>query len=51
VNATGVWPTPHVAFLSVEAIRDLRFRAAEEAGRVLSGAAPRYAVAPEVLAS
>jgi phosphoglycerate dehydrogenase-like enzyme len=51
VHAPGVWPTPHVAFLSVEAIRDLRFRAAEEASRVLSGDAPRYAVTPEVIAS
>lgn len=41
----NVWPTPHVAWLSDAAIVDLRHRAAEEAGRVLRGEAPRYAVA------
>jgi D-3-phosphoglycerate dehydrogenase len=40
-----VWPTPHVAFLSVESVIDLRRRAAEEAGRVLTGAAPLHPVA------
>jgi D-3-phosphoglycerate dehydrogenase len=39
-----VWPTPHVAYLSAEAVVDLRTRAAEEAARVLGGAAPRYAI-------
>jgi D-3-phosphoglycerate dehydrogenase len=39
-----VWPTPHVAFLSEESIVDLRRRAAEEAGRVLTGAPPQHPV-------
>lgn len=40
-----VWPTPHVAFLSVEAVVDLRLRAAEEASLVLQGKMPRNPVA------
>lgn len=39
-----VWPTPHVAWLSDEAIVDLRHQAAEEAARVLRGELPRSAV-------
>jgi D-3-phosphoglycerate dehydrogenase / 2-oxoglutarate reductase len=39
-----IWPTPHIAYLSVEAVVDLRTRAAEEAARVLGGGAPRYAI-------
>jgi D-3-phosphoglycerate dehydrogenase len=39
-----VWPTPHIAYLSAEAVVDLRTRAAEEAARVLAGGAPRYAI-------
>jgi len=39
-----VWPTPHIAWLSAESIVDLRTRAAEEAGRVLTGERPRYSV-------
>jgi D-3-phosphoglycerate dehydrogenase len=41
-----VWPTPHIAYLSAEAVVDLRTRAAEEAARVLTGGAPRYAIVP-----
>lgn len=40
----AVWPTPHVAWLSEEAIVDLRQRAAEEAARVLRGEQPQSAV-------
>ena len=50
VAVRSVWPTPHVAFLSVEALRELRYRAAEEAGRVLLRQAPRYPIMPEVTA-
>lgn len=49
-NPTGiaslpqVWPTPHVAWLSQESIRDLRYKAAEEAGRILLGKGPSHSV-------
>lgn len=36
--------TPHLAASSVEAVRDVRIRGAEEAFRVLSGHAPKYPV-------
>jgi D-3-phosphoglycerate dehydrogenase len=42
----AVWPTPHIAYLSAEAVVDLRTRAAEEAARVLTGAAPHHAIVP-----
>lgn len=45
VALSQVWPTPHIAWLSSESVIDLRRRAAEEAGRILSGERPRYAVA------
>ena len=41
-----VWPTPHIAYLSAEAVVDLRTRAAEEAARVLTGGTPRYPIVP-----
>jgi D-3-phosphoglycerate dehydrogenase len=40
----NVWPTPHIAYLSAEAVVDLRTRAAEEAARVLAGGPPRNAI-------
>jgi D-3-phosphoglycerate dehydrogenase len=46
VTLPQVWPTPHVAFLSAESIVDLRRRAAEEAGRVLTNAAPLHPIIP-----
>ena len=45
VSHPQVWPTPHVAYLSNESIRDLRRKAAEEAGRVLRGESPNWPVA------
>jgi D-3-phosphoglycerate dehydrogenase len=48
VSHPHVWATPHVAFVSIEAVRDLRRKAAEEAGRVLLGQPPQYAVTPLV---
>lgn len=45
VSLPQVWPTPHVAWLSEEAIREMRRKAAEEAGRILRGEPPRHAVA------
>jgi D-3-phosphoglycerate dehydrogenase / 2-oxoglutarate reductase len=41
--------TPHMAFYSVEAQKELQRRAAEEVVRALSGEAPRCPVNPEVL--
>ena len=41
--------TPHMAFFSVEAERELQRRAAEEVARVLEGASPQIPVNPEVL--
>ncbi len=41
---TGVWATPHIAWLSDESIVELRRRAAEEAGRILSGEPARNPV-------
>ncbi len=41
-----VWPTPHVAWLSQESIRDLRYKAAEEAGCILLGKGPRHPISP-----
>lgn len=40
----NVWPTPHVAWLSTESIRDLRRLAAEEIGRILLGHQPHNPV-------
>lgn len=40
----AVWPTPHVAWLSTEALQELRWRAAEEAGRVLCDEPPHHAL-------
>lgn len=42
ISDTAVWPTPHVAWLSTAALRELRRRAAQEAGRILTGQAPRF---------
>jgi D-3-phosphoglycerate dehydrogenase len=36
--------TPHIAWASSEAARDVRVRAAEDVVRVLRGETPRYAV-------
>jgi phosphoglycerate dehydrogenase-like enzyme len=36
--------TPHLAASSVEAVRDVRIRGAEEALRVLNGNRPKYPV-------
>jgi phosphoglycerate dehydrogenase-like enzyme len=44
VSQRSVWATPHVAYVSVEAVQDLRRKAAEEAGRIVSGEPPLYAV-------
>lgn len=41
--------TPHMAFFSVEAERDLQRRTAEEVARVLEGSRPQIPVNPEVL--
>jgi D-3-phosphoglycerate dehydrogenase / 2-oxoglutarate reductase len=41
--------TPHVAFYSEEALRELQSKAAQEVASVLTGQAPRYPVNPEVL--
>jgi phosphoglycerate dehydrogenase-like enzyme len=47
-----VWPTPHVAYLSEEAVQELRRSAAREAGLVLQGEQPIHPVAlPEGWAS
>jgi D-3-phosphoglycerate dehydrogenase len=43
-SLSSVWPTPHVAWLSTESIRDLRRMAAEEAGRILMGRQPQSPV-------
>lgn len=40
----NVWPTPHVAFLSTQSIKDLRRFAAEEAARILSGQQPHHRI-------
>lgn len=45
LSLPNVWPTPHVAWLSAESIRDLRRQAAEEARRILLGQGPWYAIA------
>lgn len=45
VKLEQVWPTPHVAYLSVESVVDLRRQAAEEAGLVLLGKTPRNPIA------
>ena len=37
----NVWPTPHVAWLSTESLRDLRRFAAQEAARILLGSSPQ----------
>ena len=44
VSLPQVWPTPHVAWFSEESVRDLRRKAAEEAGRILRGERPRHAI-------
>ncbi|HET8678666.1 MAG TPA: C-terminal binding protein [bacterium] len=44
-----VWATPHIAWLSDESIVELRRRAAEEAGRILSGEPARNPVGPLAL--
>ena len=41
--------TPHMAFFSVEAERELQRRAAEDVARVLEGVSPQMPVNPEVL--
>lgn len=46
VSLPGVLATPHVAYVSTSAIRDLRRKAAKEAGHVLLGHPPQYAVIP-----
>jgi D-3-phosphoglycerate dehydrogenase len=43
VGHPGVIATPHVAFSSLTAVRELRERASAEVVRVLSGEPPRYA--------
>ena len=44
VGLDQVWPTPHVAYLSAEAVQDLRRSAAREAGLVLRDSQPNNAV-------
>jgi D-3-phosphoglycerate dehydrogenase / 2-oxoglutarate reductase len=43
LDAPNVLVSPHAAWYSLEAVQDLRTKAAEEAGRVLAGETPRAA--------
>ncbi|MBA7551264.1 Hydroxypyruvate reductase [subsurface metagenome] len=49
VNLENVIITPHSAFYSEEALKDLQYKAVQEVVRVLTGEKPKSCVNPEVL--
>ena len=49
VNLENVIITPHSAFYSEEALKDLQYKAVQEVVRVLTGKTPKSCVNPEVL--